>query len=642
MAATLDKDTVVKHSFWILTGCYVVLVLACLAVLATNVGDTVRKEEEELKKAQDLVKGITNPKNDEFLRAYGERDKLVDSKKGKVWNAAWDTQKDMMTWPRKLESQFRKYKYFGEPIDLYDRGSFAQEYASQLEDVHQVVQPVNPNGEGVVQFKGDWQEVLQLDRRFDKPSKDDIWLAQEELWVKREMLRIIRDANQSVARFREVTQESSSVQDHKEGKAGPAADKDAKAAAKPESAPADKAAKETKPAPAKPKSDPNHKIFRNPYWEFDLTLVGPDKGKYSLRGKLTNIGKRKQPLDVKFKVFLQDTRRVEDPSSMPVSLAGLPLAVGESKEINEAVQEQKTIEGLFGVEQVLTWKTAAVKRLDDLRLMYPSSRTASRTLKPARFLVAAPTESADAAAADAAAPATPGGERGGLGGPGGAAMPVTTTLNGLDINRYTDVGDQVRHMPVAMVAVVDEEHLPELLAAFVNSKLRIQITQYHWQHCREHMNPSNMEETPPYAPGGGTRERTAIPGPMSSGPTRSGQGTIAGQRYGVNNPALLKGGPGGGERSGRMPGPPPSGRMSGPGPIGPQRPYGPSSGPFNRGPTSPGALSEEEDEQEDLNLLEVAVYGLASLYERYPPALKAPEQPATPEEKPAASPTGGN
>jgi hypothetical protein len=82
--------------------------------------------------------------------------------------------------------------------------------------------------------------------------------------------------------------------------------------------------------------------------------------------------------------------------------------------------------------------------------------------------------------------------------------------------------------------------------------------------------------------------------------------------------------------------------MSGPGPIGPQRPYGPSSGPFNRGPTSPGALSEEEDEQEDLNLLEVAVYGLASLYERYPPALKAPEQPATPEEKPAASPTGGN
>ena len=86
------------------------------------------------------------------------------------------------------------------------------------------------------------------------------------------------------------------------------------------------------------------------------------------------------------------------------------------------------------------------------------------------------------------------------------------TLNGLIINRYTDVSDQVRHMPVAMVVVVDEEHLPELLAAFVNSKLRIQITQYHWQHCREPMNPRNAgEETPPFIPGGGMARTTSRP-----------------------------------------------------------------------------------------------------------------------------------
>jgi len=151
-------------------------------------------------------------------------------------------------------------------------------------------------------------------------------------------------------------------------------------------------------------------------------------------------------------------------------------------------------------------------------------------------------------------------------------MPVTTTLNGLEINRYTDVGDQVRHMPVAMAVVIDEEHLPELLAAFANSKLHIQITQYHWQHCRDHMNPQNMEETPQYTPGGGTRERTAGPGPVRSGPMSSGSGMIAGRPYVVNNPALLKGGPGGGERSGRMPGPMPSaGRMPGPGPSGGRR-----------------------------------------------------------------------
>jgi hypothetical protein len=45
MAATLDKDTIVKHSFWILAGGYVVLVLAALFVLMTSVGNTVEDEK---------------------------------------------------------------------------------------------------------------------------------------------------------------------------------------------------------------------------------------------------------------------------------------------------------------------------------------------------------------------------------------------------------------------------------------------------------------------------------------------------------------------------------------------------------------------------------------------------------------------
>ena len=55
------------------------------------------------------------------------------------------------------------------------------------------------------------------------------------------------------------------------------------------------------------------------------------------------------------------------------------------------------------------------------------------------------------------------------------------------------------------------------------------------------------------------------------------------------------------------------------------------------GPYGPGAVSEQDQEQEDLNLLEVAVYGLASLYERFP---ARPPEPDTPEEKkPEASST---
>ena len=126
MAATLDKDTIVKHSFWILAGGYVLLVLACLVVLKTNVGATVQKEEEELAKAEGVVKGINDPKNQLFVDAYKKQDEIVDKKKDEVWGKAWETQKDMMTWPRDLQASFQnKYKYFGDPIDPYDRQPFA-------------------------------------------------------------------------------------------------------------------------------------------------------------------------------------------------------------------------------------------------------------------------------------------------------------------------------------------------------------------------------------------------------------------------------------------------------------------------------------------------------------------------------------
>jgi hypothetical protein len=632
----MDKDKLVKHSFWILAGCYVVLVLACLTVLATSVSDTVRKEDEELKNAEKLVTSISNPQNDQIVAAYKIQDNFVDRKKDEVWDKAWETQKNMMTWPRELQALDR-YKYFGEPIATEDLYFFDEHYDKQFKDVWDVVQPVTSKGEGVVQCKGgSWQAILALDKNFAiKPvSKDDVWLTQEELWVKREMLRIIRDANDLVARFKEVTPESSTDKDKKEVKAGPVAAKDAQPA-KAETAALEKDPKGVKPIPAATKTDPNHKIFRNPNWELDLTLTDSGGGKFTLHGKLTNIAKRKQSLDTKFKVFLQDPGTATEPSSELLSVK--PKAVGE----------QKAIEGLFGVEQVLNWKTAAVKRLEDLQLMYMSSRTI-RELKPPRFINTAP-EGGDSAtpgdttASAGATPSATGAERGSSAtpyGPGaGAVQAATQTQNGLEINRYTDYSDQVRHMPVAMVVIVDEEHLPELLAAFVNSKLRIQITQYHWQHCRERMNPTLNEGSPQYAnvapPGQRASMGGSVPGTTVTGGVRKVYGPDAGGR------------PRGGERdAGRgVPGPQPRGPGGyGPNPNLGRSPAGPGPGmPSSRSvPFSGPGITSEDEEQEDLNLLEVAVYGLASLYERYPPAPKKPEPSVTPDEKqPAASTTDG-
>ena len=66
------------------------------------------------------------------------------------------------------------------------------------------------------------------------------------------------------------------------------------------------------------------------------------------------------------------------------------------------------------------------------------------------------------------------------------------TPNGIDRDRYIDVGSQdrsggdkiyiVRRLPVALVLVLDQEYISDVLTALANSYLRIQTTQVHWQH----------------------------------------------------------------------------------------------------------------------------------------------------------------
>ena len=174
-------------------------------------------------------------------------------------------------------------------------------------------------------------------------------------------------------------------------------------------------------------------------------------------------------------------------------------------------------------------------------------------------------------------------------------------------------------MPVALVLVLDQEYIADVLAAVANSRLRIQTTQVHWQHL-----PTGAVK-PPLSEGEG--DPTVAAG--SEGPRPAGYSPAAG--------------PGGGGRpmAGSGLKPPPGSGLSAPprpGEGGSGRPMGGGSGAPPRGVMSPrpmggafgpagGAGAAPTEEEDDPNLVELAVYGIASLYERYPP--KAPAADAS-------------
>ena len=513
MAAKFDKDLIIKHRFWILIGLCGILALVPHFLLATSVSDAFENKRVEYDNAKKSVEGITSPKNEKWVAAAETKDSFVADKKKEMHQQAWRSQAGMMTYPESL-APIMAPKYFGDAIEYHDLDKYARDYSTQLKDAVVEVQPLLPQEgfeNGVVQFAGNnINGVLKLDVAFERPppSKEDFWLAQEDLWMKRELLRIVRDANESVARFHAADEEQPPAEVKKPApaaEANAAGTADAKPAGAAEAKPANPAdakpansaeAKPANPADAKPADgtppattpaegtalaapkpaakpvvkkpiDLNHRVFHNQHWELDLTLK-PDQAnkKFTIGGTIKNRGHRRRPLnDVTFKVLLQPG---SNSSGIGLLISREPLAVGETWTIPTQEFDTSLVayEGLYGVEEILTWKTAPVKRIDALELDYESSRMASRTLKPPRWYVpppeAAPTEAGAAAGKTMAMGGGPGGP-----GPGGSSAPVVSK-SGLNLNRYLDANEQVRHMPVGMVVVADDEHLAELLSAFTN------------------------------------------------------------------------------------------------------------------------------------------------------------------------------
>ena len=124
-------------------------------------------------------------------------------------------------------------------------------------------------------------------------------------------------------------------------------------------------------------------------------------------------------------------------------------------------------------------------------------------------------------------------------------------------------------MPFGMVLIVDQSHIQDVLAAVVNSPLRIQITEWHWRRCHDDIRPKE-EETPAVG--------TDRPQPPSTPAVRIRPQPI------TLNPS---------------------------------------------GPTQTGTGAVPGAEEHEWDLVELAVYGIASLYERYPPPEATAAAPTT-------------
>ncbi len=574
-----DKEVLLKNRFWIMlgtVGLLIVIAWLMLMISGSSAGDALQKTfEGKVKTLEGSAK--QTPKTEAFRRPWEDYGEKFSKQKDGVWKQAWDLQADMYTWPGTNKARFPDLKNYTDevgPDSNQARFIYSRElYAKQFDDLPKSVAPVEfkdgetgfnqimapalaeAGGGGGLSGKGPGRSGggsgsmpsmpsmpmpgggdtrrgggggippgmplggpsggaaggRAIDTLWPKdavPTMEEIWLAQEDFWVKREMLSIVQAAQAEYSHFQPV--------------------------------------EVPKDEPLPDKIVARHR-FRNPYWEITL-LVEESKGRTSIisphstirniskTGRTLLVGNARTGQGLKFTL----NRGI---STFTMTVAGEPLPPNGFVEFRQPITSDSfDFRQPFEMDQVLDWATSPVRRIDELRTAKNNHRLAFKPLKHNDQLYKEPEKDPNAAdtskGSNPGAPPQPampmpmpggggggpppmpgvgvglGGQEGGLAG-GGAG---SATPNGLERDRYLLTNEQCRHLPIAMVLVVDQAAVNDVLIAVANSRLRIQITQIALLHVHD-PGPTPVE---------GTLDTPAGPPP---GPGRSGPPPFPGSGF---------------------------------------------------------------------------------------------------------------
>jgi hypothetical protein len=360
-----------------------------------------------------------------------------------------------------------------------------------------------------------------IDTFFEKPPLvEECWYAQEDFWVKSEMLNAVRRTLDAVGKFsREEKGFWSSVghlAEHPDRPFSPYA-----------------AIKEM-PAEGHTYVPEAECRFRNSSWELHLLFEQDKAGKIYVSGNSTlkNVhpshrvqsGSRppakgeltRGPLQFRMRQKLDKGDKLPLEFTLKVKTADMPWNKSESfkdstQEIDVTFVDPRKP---FEVEQIYDWYTAPIRRIDEIKTCYHSHRDANVQLKPHPGFAPKPDEAAAQQPVNPSPAAPPG-----AGPPAGPELPQPTENNGLERNRYLNVTDTCRDMPFALVVVLEQPHLHDFVVQLANSHLRVQITQITFNRVRN-VGPLPVEGGAPGAAPGVLpgREGGIRPGGAAAGP----------------------------------------------------------------------------------------------------------------------------
>ncbi len=590
-----NNDALKKHHFWILAGLAPLMVFLAVIFMMTGVSEAIDKKIKEVQDNEKTVSSAQAPGTG-ILKDLDKKKELLEKVRGELWKINWDKQANYFTWPETTGQVFDRYntmKFGAKHRDFIQDPRLGEQLKPAYADAYDKL----GNSVAPTKMKGGWQSVLRYvgDWGPRQPDSQQLWIVMEDYWMQKALLNPISVVNHVIT--------------------------------------------DLKPVP--PLNTPLKRKFASRIWEIDLE-VAPNEGRGGgrvLKGRIKNRTNQLQVLGLnsamRLKVWFDPKTLYLPPYEFRIEGSG--VAGGESIEIpplpSHVLPPNLEVIELAKVEQSLDDRTVPIRRLDRLAIGYLSSKDYTKELKPGSYWV----ESAESTAAatpmgfgtegSVPSPGRGGGlpgspDGGGLEGPGSGGTMSSGTVMGrsggmrlIDVadgshKRYLEVTEQLRRVPIALSLVVDQMYINDVLIAYANSALRFETSQVHW---------SRFNESLAEAPGAG-----GIPGgsgdPYGEGMTATATGYAGAGLM----PSMRGGGSVGPAAMSITPGSPGSGSPSGSFGEGGPGMYSSSMMTGGIPGLNPDTLSSVSAGQANAGLVQLTIYGIVTVYERYEPPATDP------------------
>lgn len=185
-------EPVLKQKFWILLGMGILMTVIGWWIDTGTMAATIATRTADIATAEGKIPKDEIP-NDQWSSGLAALNVQQDLAVKSATRVLWERQRARMTWPETV-SEFAWKDGYRLAIDMVGRQNYRNDYENDHRRVWETVRPFNRiDGSGIVDFS---QSKLPLHVWGNAaPSTEQMWDAQEDLWLLEGLLQLIAEVN---------------------------------------------------------------------------------------------------------------------------------------------------------------------------------------------------------------------------------------------------------------------------------------------------------------------------------------------------------------------------------------------------------------------------------------------------------------